>query len=413
MMPARLDRRTFLQAAALTALPMGVARAQETKPLRIGLLCVKTGPLASGGIAMEQGLTLFLRERNNTLAGRKTELFVADTGGAAGAAKPKAQELVERDKVDFIVGPLAAYEALAINAYIRQVRVPTIGFAAAEDLTQRKPNPYFIRASSTAAQAAHPLAYYAATQLKYKRMITLADDFAFGYEQVGGFQRVFEDNGGEIVKKLWPPLKSPDYAPYLAQIKGADAIFIGFAGSNALKFIRQYAEFGLKLPILGGQSVIDESQLQAMGDAAVGVIDALYYTSEVDTPSNKRLIGEIEKTYHSEPGGYSVTTYTAGQFIEAALRKTGGHTDDRAAVMRALRSVSLTDTPRGPMRIDHLGNPIENIYLCEVKRINGKLVNTIIKTFPNVSQFWTYDEKWFLAQPVYSRNYPPAKHLEQ
>ena len=110
-MPVRLYRRRLLQAAAFATLPLAVARADETTPLRIGLLCVKTGPLASGGVAMEQGLTLFLKERNDTLAGRKAALIVADTGGAAAGAKTKAQELVERYNVDFIVGPLAAYEA--------------------------------------------------------------------------------------------------------------------------------------------------------------------------------------------------------------------------------------------------------------------------------------------------------------
>ena len=413
-MGSRLYRRSVLRGAAASTLALALPKAiaQESAPIHIGLLCIKTGPLASGGIAMEQGLTLFLREHGNRLAGREVELIVSDTGGSASAAKPKAQELVERYKVDVIVGPLAAFEALAITDYIRDARMPMLGLAAAEDLTQRRPNPYFIRTSDSAAQCAHPLGEYAARERHFKRIATIADDFAFGYEQVAGFQRTFEDQGGRIVKKLWPPLNAADYAPYLAQIGSVDAIYAAFAGVNGLKFIRQYAEFGVKVPILAGQAVLDEAQLQQMGEAALGIVSSVFYTSEIETQSNRRLIAAMRSTYQSEPGGYCVTTYTAGQFIAAALAATGGRTDDRDALMAALRSVTLDDTPRGPIRLDHLSNPVSNVYLCEVRRKGDRLVNAIFKTYPDVSQFWTYNDGWFLAQPVYSRDYPPARYLE-
>ena len=177
--------------------------------MKIGLLTVKTGPLAAGGIQMEQGLTRFLKDRNYTLAGRKAEMVVGDTGGNPAGTKTKTQELVERDNVDMILGPLAAFELLAISDYAAQAKMPILSLAAAEDMTQRKPNPYFVRASATSAQGMHPLADYAAKELKYKRVITVSEDFAYGHEQMGGFQRVFEDAGGRVVKKLWPPLVTP------------------------------------------------------------------------------------------------------------------------------------------------------------------------------------------------------------
>src|SRR5438445_6017543 len=211
-MAQRLTRRTFLVSAALTALP--VPAFAQAKPVRIGLLTVKTGPLATGGIQMEQGTIRFLKDRNYTLAGRKVELVVGDTGGNPAGTKTKTQELVERDNVDMILGPLAAFELLAISDYAAQAKMPILSLAAAEDMTQRKPNPDFVRSSGTSAQYLHPLADYAAKELKFKRVITIADDFAFGHEQMGGFQRVFEDAGGRVVKKLWPPLVTPDYTPY-------------------------------------------------------------------------------------------------------------------------------------------------------------------------------------------------------
>ena len=239
---------------------------------------MKTGPLAQGGIQMEQGMIRFLKDRNYTLAGRKAELVVGDTGGNPAGTKTKTQELVERDSVDMIIGPLAAFELLAITDYTAQAKMPILSLAAAEDMTQRRPNPYFVRASATSAQYMHPLADYAAKDLKFKRVITIADDFAFGYEQMGGFQRVFEDAGGRVVKKLWPPLVTPDYTPYLAQISGVDAVVQGFAGSNPLKFMKQYKDAGLKLPVLGGGPACDDALLKSFGDEAIGLISCSAYT---------------------------------------------------------------------------------------------------------------------------------------
>jgi branched-chain amino acid transport system substrate-binding protein len=410
-MVPRLGRRAFLKGTAAATfsatLPMP-AIAQE-KPLKIGLLTVKTGPLAQGGIQMEQGINLFLKHRDHKLAGRQAELIVGDTGGNPAGTKTKAQELIERDNVDFIVGPLAAFELLAISDYTAQHKCPVLSLAAAEDMTQRKPNPYFVRASATSAQSMHPLADYAAKELKYKTAITITEDFAFGYEQMGGFQRVFEDSGGRVVKKLWPPIVTPDYTPYLAQLSGVDTVVSGFAGSNPLKFMKQYKDQGLTLPILGGSVAFDDALLKSFGDEAVGAISCSAYTSDLDTPSNKKFVEGMVADYGNIPGIYAAGLYINGMVAEAALEATGGKTDDKEAFIKALREVSLTDTPRGPFHIDHLGNVVGSFYVRRCERKEGKLVNTTIKTYPDVSQFWTYDEKWFLAQPVYSRDYPPLK----
>jgi branched-chain amino acid transport system substrate-binding protein len=408
-MSVRITRRSFLAGATAVAATLPLPAIAQNKPVKIGLLTVKTGPLASGGIQMEQGTLCFLKDRNYTLAGRKAELVVGDTGGNPAGTKTKIQELVERDRVDMIFGPLAAFELLAISDYAAQAKMPILSLAAAEDMTQRKPNPYFIRASATSAQSMHPLADYAVKDLKYKRMITLADDFAFGHEQMGGFGRVFEDGGGRIAKKLWPPLVTPDYTPYIAQISGADAIVHGFAGSNPLKFLKQYADQGVKLPVLGGSTAGDEALLKSLGDESIGLISCSPYTGDLDTPSNKKLIDRMVKEYGNIPGLYSAGLYINGQVAEAALEKTGGKTEDRDALMKAMRSVSLTDTPRGPFSFDHLGNVVGSFYVRRMEMKGGKLVNTTIKTYPKVSQFWTYEEKWFLSQPVYSRDFPPLK----
>src|SRR3954449_10421082 len=228
------NRRRFVQAAGfsfLSGIPL-IGKAQSG-PIRLGLVTVKTGPLASGGIDMERALTQYLKERNDTLAGRKVELLVADGGGVPAQTRTKIQELVERDRIHLMIGPLDTASALAADDYIRQAQLLTLSVAAAEDMTQRKPNPWFTRGTSTSSQSAMPLADYAAKTLKYKRMVLIADDIAYGHEMCAGFMRVFEDNGGKVVQRLFPPIAVPDYGTYLAQLKtDVDAIFLGFAGSN-------------------------------------------------------------------------------------------------------------------------------------------------------------------------------------
>jgi branched-chain amino acid transport system substrate-binding protein len=411
-------RRRFVQAtgsgAALTALGFPLTASAQSESVRLGLMTVKTGPLASGGIDMERGLTQFLKERSNTLAGRKVDLVVGDSAGVPAQARTKLQELVERDKIHVMIGPLAAAEALAADDYIRQQQLPTLSVAAAEDLTQRNPNPWFVRGTSTSSQCSQPLADYCAKTLKYKRMVTIADDIAYGHEMCAGFQRVFEDAGGKIVQKMFPPLTVPDYATYLAQLKtNVDAIFLGFAGSNGFRWYKQFNEYGMKgkINVVGGMTAFDEAVLRNMGDEALGIITACWYSAELDNPINTKFAAAFRSEWKYDPGFYAAATYVEGAVLQAALEAVKGKIEDRAAFMKALRGIK-TETARGPVAFDDYGNIVGNVYIRKVERKEGRLVNSVIYTYPNVSQFWTYDPKEFLKNPVYSRDWPPAKNLE-
>src|ERR1700739_4652468 len=275
-------------AAALTRFPAPALA--QAEPFRLGLLTVKTGPLAQGGIQMEQGVLTYLKETNYMIGGRKVDFFSADTGGNPAGTKTKAQELVERDKVDVILGPLAAFELYAISDYIREQKMPTLSLAAADKLTQRKPNPYLLRASATSSQACHPMGHYAATELKYKRAFCIVEDFAFGYEQMGGFQAAFAKDGGCVVNKLWPPLVTPDYTPYVAQISDCDGVCQGFAGSNPLRFMKSYANSGFKYPVVTGETGGDDALLKSFGEEAIGLVSAAPYTLDLDSEANRRFV---------------------------------------------------------------------------------------------------------------------------
>jgi len=410
-----ISRRKFLQGvgAGVAALHAPWTAAQA-EPIRVGLLTVKTGPLASGGIDMERALIMYLRERNNMLAGRKVTLSVGDSAASPAQARTKLQELVEKERIHVLIGPLAAFEALAVDDYIRAQALPTISVAAAEDMTQRKPNPWFVRPTSTSSQCAQPMADYCAKTLKYRRMAVIADDFAYGHEMVAGFQRVFEDNGGRIVQKMFPPLTVPDYATYITQLKtNVDGLFLGFAGSNGFRYLRQFNEYGLrgKVNVVGGMTALDEAVLRNMGDEALGILTACWYSAELDNPINRKFAPAFRGEFKYDPGFYAAATYTDAAVLDAALVAVNGKIEDKKAFMAALRKTN-TLACRGPVQFDDFGNVVGNVYIRRVERKEGRLVNSVIFTYPGVSQFWTYKPEEFLKNPVYSRDWPPAKNLE-
>jgi len=410
----KLTRRTALGAGAAMALASRTAHAADEK-LRLGLLTVKTGPLAAGGIQMEQGLTLFLKEKGGKLNGREVEVFVGDTAGNPATARTRTQELVERNKVHLLLGPVAAFEALAIADYVQQQQMPVMAVAAAEDITQRSPSKWFARATASAGQCSHVMAHYAATELKYKRICMIGDDFAYGHEQNGGFLRVFEDNGGKVVQKLWPPLNAPDYGTYISQIKSdVDAVWMSFAGSNGFRFTKAFYEYGLggKIPLLGGMTAMDEAILQQTGDDAIGILSVNFYSAEIDNPLNKAFVAGMRRDYKVDPGYYASGPAVSMAVLEAAMKSIDNRFDDRAALIQAMRTNVVPESVRGPVKFDAYGNAIGNVYVRRVEKKGGKLVNTVIKTYENISQFWTYDPAKFLAQPVYSRDFPLAKNLE-
>jgi branched-chain amino acid transport system substrate-binding protein len=413
-----ISRRTLLVGgAAFGSLASRRVVAQAPELLRIGFLTVNTGPLAAGGRQQAEGAAYYLKERGGMIAGRKVELVTQDTAGNPALARTKTQELVERHNVPVIIGPLATNEALAIDGYIRDAKVPliTTTSSATVDLKAHPVNPWVLHAFGTAPQVTYPLGDYAARTLGYRRMAIVAEDFTYGHEGAGGFQLAFEAAGGRIVQKLWPPLNAPDYAPYLAQIKSdVDGIYMGFAGSNPLRFLKQLDEYGLKgrIAVLGNTTSTDEGILKLMGDEALDTYSAGWYAAGLDTADNKKFVAGINADYQHDPGFYTAGPYTALLIIEEALKATRGRTDDEPAFRKALHDVRLTHGPIGPVRLDEYGTPVLDIYIRKVARVNGRLANTIIKTYPQVSQFWTYDPAQFVLQPTFSRDYPPGKNLE-
>jgi branched-chain amino acid transport system substrate-binding protein len=398
------------------AVPLAAPPAPSAQggPIRIGFLSPLTGPFAQLGKDMVAGTELFLDEIGRQVAGRKIELIVEDTEGNPATALTKSRKLVEQDKVHVLTGGLLANVGYALQPFIDGSGIPaTYPVIAADDITQRKPAKWIVRTGWTTSQPTHPFADWVLKNTKYRKVVTIGMDYAFGYETVGGFQQVFEDGGGQIVQKIWTPLNTNDFAPFISQIKrDADAVFALFLGRLALQFVKQYDEAGLKgkLPLLGGGTTTDESVLPQMGDEALGTITALHYSQAIDTPQNAKFARAFEARAGKIASYYSEATYTNMRWITEAIKAIGGKVEDRPALLAALRKVDIKDTARGPLSVDAYGNPVQNIYIRKVERVGGRLQNTVIATYPAVSQFWKYRAEDYLKQPLYGRDVPPCKH---
>jgi len=249
------------------------AVAQVGKPIKIGFLAPLTGAAAQIGRDMENGFAMYMEEAGHQMAGRKVEVIVEDTAGNPGTAITKFRKFVESDRVDMVVGEAFAHIGYALAPKADEYKMPTIfPVIAADDLTQRKPSKWVVRLGWTGSQPSHPFGEYVAKTLGYKRVAVFGTDYAFGYEVVGGFQRAFEEAGGQIIQKLWAPLGTSDLAPYLSQLKrDADAAFIIVVSNSALRFPAQYRDAGLtgRLPVIGGAVIADESVLPTFGDEAL------------------------------------------------------------------------------------------------------------------------------------------------
>ena len=390
-----------------------VAEAQKA-PIKVGFMSSLTGPLSPNGKDMLNSFELFLAEQGGKLGGREVKLITEDDAGNPATGLTKLRGMVEGQGIQLLVGPLSAAVGYAIRDYIDGNKLPTLfPIVAGEDITQRKRTLYIVRTGWSSAQPSHPFGKWVYDNLKYRRIAMIGYDFAFGWEVAAGFQRTFEEAGGQIVQKLWPPLFTSDFGPYISQLKrDVDAVYAVFSGADALRFAKQYEDAGLKarLPLIGSGTFTDEHVLRTMGDEVLGVVTALHYSAALNNPLNRKFVQAYETKFKQVPSYYSEGTYVAGLQLKRALEALGGDGESGERFIAALHKVELTDTPRGPIRFDEYGNPIQNIYVRKVERVGGRLQNSVIYTFEKVSQFWTYKPDEYLKNPVDDRNFPPCKH---
>jgi branched-chain amino acid transport system substrate-binding protein len=413
-------RASSILAGAGFALAALLIQAAAQEDLRIGIIAPMTGPFAQVGTDMTNGLKMYLDQTNSTFAGAKVTPIIEDSQGKPDTAVTKARKLILEDHVQLLVGGVLAPEGYAlapVSTAEKTVYVASV--PAADDLTQRQlaSYPYFIRSSWTSSQPNHPLGQWACDQ-GYKKIAVVGADYAFGYESVGGFQRAFEDCGGKIIQKMWPPIGTKDFGPYIPQIKpDADAVYSLMVGPMPLQFPKQLRDSGYTRPIIGGGTSYDESVLPFMGDEVIGDVSSLQYSAGLDTPQNAAFVKSFRAKYGKVPSYFSESNYTTATMIDMVMKDSGGKFPGPEAFIGKMQALKV-DAPRGPVSFDDMRNPIQNIYIKKVEKTTmfgydkPELWNVVIKTYPAVSQFWTYGKEKFLQQPVYSRDFPPCKYCE-
>jgi branched-chain amino acid transport system substrate-binding protein len=385
----------------LSLVSFGVG-SQERDPVKIGLIFTNTGPLAQLGIDMRDGNLLYWSQAGGRAGGRRVEILTESTG----SNKPdegltKARKLVERDHVQILTGVIETPVAYALAPYVNDKKIPLmINIAGADGLSQKQRSEYVFRSSFSNSQASHPLGEWAYRQ-GYRKMVLLASDFAAGHEHIGGVARTFAAAGGQVVQEIYPPLGAPDFAPYLAQIRrDADVVAAAIFGADALRVVTQYAEFGLKgkIPLIGKGGLTDESFLDKMGDAALGIVVAFNWSAALDTPDNRRFREAFESKYKRPVSLTAESGYVGAQMLARALESTKGNVESLDAFLGALRGVEV-DAPRGKVKLDSFHNPLQTVYILKTERKDGVLQNTPIATYPSTSQFWTWTPDAFMAMP--------------
>jgi branched-chain amino acid transport system substrate-binding protein len=412
-----------LMGASIACLGLAItlgATPASAEELRIGILAPMTGPFAQVGKDMVNGFEMYLGETKSDFAGASVKLIVEDEQAKPPVGVLKAEKLIRQDQVHMFVGGVLAstgYALAPVSTREKTVYIPSI--PAADDLTQRESSkyPYLVRTGWSSSQPVHPFGQWACEQ-GYKRIAVVAADYAFGYETVGGFQKTFEDCGGKIIQKIWPPLGTIDFGPFIPTLKqDADAIFTLMVGPMSLQFPKQLAAAGNKKPVIGGGTSYDEFSLPFMGDEVIGHVSALQYSAALDTPKNAAFVKAYRTKYGKVPSYFSESNYTTAELIHDVMKKAGGKWPGPEQFVTTMASLKI-DAVRGPVSFDEFRNPVQNIYIKKVEKKkmfgyeNDELWNTVIKTYPAVSQFWTYGKDAFLKQPVYSRDFPPCKYCE-
>lgn len=403
-----------LLALALAGLVLGgmpaLAQSSDSETFRIGLIAPTTGPFAAFGQMQTEGSVLALEQFNYEVNGHTVEFIIEDTRLNGEIAVDKSRKLDEEDNVHVIVGPTSGGVGLSVLDWARDSGVPVImSYSAPEDITMRLAVRNVVRNSWTGAQPMDPFGYWVATELGYKRIYMIGEDYSYPYNQAGGFKRGFCRGGGEEVTTVWHPVPTEDYSSFIARIprSGYDAVLYNGAGSDAVAFVNQYIEFGMLdvYPLLGQSNTFEQGDLPAMLPEAVGGISAMQYVETLQTPEFQAFRDAYVERWGRVPAAAAEHTYTAIVMILRAV-ETLEDINDRDALIEALRNTDYPDAPRGGFYLDEYANPVHNIYIREVREVDGELMNFGIVRIPEVSQFGPYDPATYMAQPMDARDYP-------
>ncbi len=371
-------------AIALAASLVTAGSAQEV--VKVGLILPMTGQQATTGKQIAAAAKLYMQLNGDVVAGKKIELVIKDDATVPETTKRVAQELIVNEHVKFIAGFGITPSALAVAPLATQARVPAIVMAAGTSIITEK-SPYIARTSFTLGQSSVITADWA-VKAGIKKVATFVSDYAPGHDAEASFKERFTQAGGQVVAALRVPLATPDFAPFLQRARDAapDAIFIFVPSGQGAALVRQFAERGLDkagIKIIGPGDVMDDDQLNGMGDVVLGTITAHMYSAAHPSEKNKAFVAAFQKANNFRPNFMAVGGYDGMHLIYEALKKTGGDTDGDKLIA-AMKGMAW-ESPRGPISIDpDTRDIVQNIYIRKVERVNGELYNVEFSTFEAV-----------------------------
>jgi branched-chain amino acid transport system substrate-binding protein len=409
-------RTTMLWLGAMVLMLGGAgARANAGDSIKIGILVPLTGNFAENGQQTLTGLKMYFDEVGNKAGGEALELDVEDTQGKPDVAVTKARKLVERDGAQVLTGIVSSGEALAVNDYSRENKVPLVfsGDAGADELTMPGPllNPYVVRITQNGRSVAAPAADWVYKK-GWRKVVTIGSDYAGGLDVNFSFAQAFCRLGGQVIQAEWAPINTADFGPYLTNLdRNADGVVAFEPGADGLRLARQFSEFGLKgkVPVMDlyGTLVYEPNLLQ-LGDATLGMYSSLFYSPWLDTPENKSFVAEFKKRMKGAlPSNEGPNGWVGAHAIVDAINGVHGDLSDKAKFVEALKAVKFA-SPKGPIVLDKYGMVIQSMFIRESQKIDGQLGNVPIATYSDVDQFWPYTEAEFESFKV---GYKDAKSL--
>ncbi|HWM48481.1 MAG TPA: ABC transporter substrate-binding protein [Xanthobacteraceae bacterium] len=341
-------------------------------PLRVGFMLPYTGTYAALAKNIDNAFRMYVAQKGDKLGGRAVEYVMVDDQAEPPKATENMNRLVDRDKVDVVVGTVHSGVQMAMVKIARETgKLLIIPNAGADAATRAACAPNVFRTSFSNWQPCYPVGKVMA-DAGHKTAMTITWKYAAGEEDVVAFKQGFGEHGGKVVGELWVPFPEVEFQSFLTQIaeKKPDGVFAFFAGGGAVKFVKDYAAAGLKKSIpLYGPGFLTDGTLSAQGEAAEGLKTTLHYADDLDNPADKAFRAEYAKRYGAQPDVYSVQGYDAAALLAIGMDAVKGDIKAADAMHKAMRAAKI-DSPRGPLSFSASHNPIQNIYLREVK--NGK-----------------------------------------
>lgn len=407
----RRPARALAAILALAGLAAAAGVHAQGEPIKIGFLIPLTGPLATPGRDMVDGFNLFWEQAGHQAGRRKVQIAVADTTCNPDQALTQARRVVHQEKVHFMVGPLCGHEGPAVAQVSKETGVPLVmDTAGADTVTKWDRTPTVVRTAVSASQIGHPWGDYMYKELGLRNVTFIGQDYTWGHEVTLGAVKTFTDLGGKVAKIIWNPIGTRDYGSTIAAIPAdTDGVSAVVVGVDRVRLFEAWFNFGMdkKKKIYGGYW-LHQDVLPQMDDRAIGLIgNSLHYAAGLDTPENKAFVDAFVRKYKRLPSWFAESAYTAGLWTKTATDAINGKVEDRAAFLKAMRTARI-NAPRGLVRMDEYGNPVQNVYISKIQKINHPvlgevLTNVPFKTYPAVSQFWTWTPDEFLRRGPYKR----------